>query len=530
MNNNQSLMKQPLQTWLKGKSLTVAKQSLPSETGFTGKEVEKQLANREFRLGNLIDKLKKNNLSKPILIATAFSIGGLASMSTYASDFSDMPVDRDQAHQEIRQEVSPGWDHLQRFGGSSDITIVDMDDPHLKQIIDATALELLPESKKPGAFKKMFSVLNSDEEIKRDSTLDHIKEKSKSPVSLGTIDTSKLGKLCFIQDDLSHDTYLYGANADTPVSFADIELKMGIRSHETAHCLDNDSSSFTNATLKKEILADATSMLYMASQTGNWDYLDYSLETMRSLTTSYDHSTLDFLKAIQDNVSLDDLSPMTQQDAFEMAQTEVRKLSFYDIQKTNVLNQKYAEDYNNYLKGDLTWDSFEWDQADAYIEQGINSPEQFNQFMAEYGQQRIQDYLDHVSYKSLESNTTFAEAVIHKLKVYGDTFDNAEFQESAEQQAQILKSAGAINIADITEKTGLTVNFEPKERFQENMQSIQSIYEQTSPSLSTQASNLDGDHSTEFAVNKDATSSFLDRMGLQSPGVGAVHTLSFGVS
>ena len=507
-----------LASWVKDKALSVVKHHSPG--GDLDKAEREVKEARPFRLESF------EKIAKPVLIATTIMVGFGAVTQTYANPQVVDSV-QSQAHQEIRDEMSPGYTQFQDLAGSSSLTIVDKNDPNLENIIGATHVDLLPTI-------GQFSWMTNDQgapmtpplDAQADSIKDYIYQSMNSmddnlAVAFVTNKTTNVGNLCVVQANYSEKV---NVDARLYVDFADAEAKLSVAAHELAHCQDVEAMDFSDIAAYRhaEALADMTAALVIASKTGNWDYLDYT-ETAYRVTSPQNitHYNVPIYEQMKKMVDLDGIQPLTQKEAFEMANDLLDKMDLDSLNHQAYMDLHLKLGYNAAtFHGKSLSDLGKEEQAFFKEELGVENQEQFMAAVEGYGEQKLEVYLDHVNYKSLESDALISKGFARHFSKHGKTFDNQEMVDYGMDlfKGNIGDNSQSMNVSEIATKFGFDIDFASKGRFESNQEKVSDLYNSYKPKAEVSYRvQMEGIQNAtgELSVNEGSKQAFLDRAGIE---------------
>lgn len=508
------------ETWINGRNAVAIKHRSPQKNG-DFEQAQKDIA----RSNKYLDAFQK--IAKPTLITTTMIVAGMSATSTFANPHVAHTEKVNQAHEEIRAEISPGYDHLQNMAGHSKLTIIDKNDPNLYNIIQASDIEILPDLtyhqkfQEKGLWHSMVTdianIFKSSDEIKRDETTNVLMTDPKTyGVAQGTNQKTELGRLCFTQ--YGTEDYVV-VNNGLAFSYKDIETKTGLAAHEVAHCQDMGLPEHAHGDMKREILADLAAALLTASHTGNWNYLDHSIGALRIMHQhDPEHASHRFLDQLKADIDLESLKPLTQKEAFVMAKQKFIYMDFHKIFDQTSKDILLNKDYHYVITDDMAWDKLPWGSADSYFHHGITNEHEFNAAMEEYGNHKLETYLNHVNYKALEDDLTIVKGFFTYLNLHAKAFDDQVMIDVAKEQIDHFNEHGYINLNEIADTLGYTLDHEARENFFGNMKTMRSVYENYQPQTNLyQGVSFKNPGSEALPIDQSAHDQFMSNLDLETP-------------
>lgn len=494
--------------WRKDKNLSVIKHNSP-QGDFD--KIQDDLNRQENRL----EAFKKS--ARCAVVFTAMTVFGLSPTLVAADVGSDVNVD--PLHQQIRSEVTPGYEQFQEMAGTDNLTIIDKNDPNLLNIIKVSDIRVLPDltyhyrtqidrSLPEQMIHDIANIFKSNDAIKRSAAEEILTSDPKTyAVAQGTREVKgDLGRLCFMQAGSAN---FFEANTGLMFSFSDIEVKAGVAIHELAHCQDLSDTDYFGSVQKQEILADVTASLLIASHTGNWDYATHSIGALRTIHQGDpEHASQHFLSELRQRVNLDDLQPLTQKEAFEMAAKEIQAMDIEEIVAKTQKEIRINKDYNRVINHDMGWDNLEWGAAGEYFSFGINGKADFNAAMEEHGNRKLETYLNHLTYKRLEDHPVMAGGALLYLGKHATAFNDPVMHALVIDQLQHFDEHQSLDLEKIEKELGYNLDFEARDRFFDNMKTMRPVF------LSYQPQTRSNSDMAQLPVNPDAHASFMKSLKL----------------
>lgn len=506
-------------SWAEGKSCSVITHHSHQVKNANG--VDKALRERATRVKSLKAYLN------PATVALMLSMlaTGCASTSNYQtvnnplelSDRNNVSIDRsaDDIHKNIKRNVTPGY---QIEEGSDTLTFIDVNDPNLEYIIQNADVKVLPNFNEK-IHKLLSESIDNPDDMLRDSLIVNTQKMRDEKIAsaLGS-NSNKLGKLCFFQASTNDKELVY--NDQVAISFSSNEAKIAALGHEVTHCMDlrNLSQSPYHKSYK-EVLADFSGAILVASHTGNWDHLEHSSDVARVVDV-YDghHNTSRALNYFKDHVDLKDVSALSLTEAFNFAKEFIdNDMPFAQMHEADAHYMNLNKGYENIASKDfdeLTEDDF---NKFSFHDESIGIPDhsQNKKLFDEYGLKRIEKYLNHLNYKSLEKEEDFSYSLLYMMAKHGHAFGNDQLVEMAKQEYQRFNSEGYVNINGIAEALNLDVDFESKKRFEANNSKIEHIVQRFEASLSGMGQDLKSiDHSQNLLQNTLNMQQFMSKLNI----------------
>lgn len=496
--------------WRKDKKLAVIRHSSP-QGDFDKIQVD---LNRQARR---LEAFKKS--ARCAVAFTAITLFGMSPTLVAADVDSDANVD--PVHQQIRSEVTPGYEQFQEMAGTENLTIIDKNDPNLLNIIKASDVRVLPDltyhyrthidrSLPEQILNDIANIFKPNDAIKRSAAEEVLTSDPKTyAVAQGMRDTkNNLGKLCFMQAGSAN---FFEANTGLMFSFSDIEVKAGVAIHELAHCQDLSETDYFGSVQKQEVLADVTASLLIASYTGNWDYATHSIGALRVIHQGDpEHASQHFLSELQKRVNLDNLQPLTQKEAFEMAAKEIQAMDIEEIILKTEKEVRINKDYNRVINHDIKWDSLEWGAADQYFSFGINGEVEFNAALEAHGNRKLETYLNHLTYKRLEDHPVMAGGALLYMGKHATAFSDPVMHALVIDQLQHFDEHQSIDLKKIEKELGYDLDFAARERFFDNMKTMRPVF------LNYQPQTRSNTQTAQLPVNPNAHASFMKRLKLNN--------------
>lgn len=503
-------MKIKTKEWLAGKHVTAIKhKGLHDDFESAQKAISKQ----SFRLNWF------KIIATPVFVTTLFTAAGLSATQAFASPTTDFSDQAGQVHSEIRDDITPGYEQLQKLGGTKHLTIIDKNDPNRVSIIENADSRIIPDytdSLERDPLSESGLDLRTYELLKKQRFVDLVNKKLSKPSVHATNYQSEYGTVCFVQYDVNGFVVPIGNYENMYFSLSNSEIRLGTAIHEIAHCQDIFFNGYPETTLKAEVTADVTAALLIASHTGNWDYADHSIGALRFL--NYDdpeHSTHFFLEELKNNVNLQDLAPLDQREAFEMAVAEISKMNFGELKsKTDHLVSRGIA-YYNLIKNDSGWD----DLPDFFLEkmndQGIQDKASFEASMEDHGRLMTEVYLNHINYISFESEDPIIDSMLDRMEKHAEIFNDEHMSNAIQHQRDLISERGVMDMESMASDLGFQIDIESKYRHRMNNQGVEHILDQYQPQIqSLSGITFNDNFNNGFSVNSNAKNHFLDRAGL----------------
>lgn len=457
--------------WKNNASLNVVKHR--PELEHDQRDFEQRLADNQKVEGRL---QKLRSMVKPLAMVSALTamsaLGtGCSSMQMSQEDFSQaaMKVVAEEQRLDaagLRDLLDDDHQHFQEIAGSDMVTIVDRNDPNIISVISRAQDHLIP-----GASEAPSDLRN---QIRHSiaSMVGSISTQA-AAVRMGAPEHGEA--LCFIQAEGPESHKL---NYTTPVFLADDEAKLFVASHELAHCQDGRILADDNELiLKKEILADMTSGLLVASHTGNWDLTNNMIIPMRILNIrDKDHATAPWLQEMMRTTDASELEPMSQREAFDMALEKLETMDHQALTKENTRIRLLSQHFRHFGDPESDWRRMNLrDQKEFKDELGVDGPEQFGEAMKEAAQLMIGTYARHIDYKGAADNPVVYEPLQDMIVRYAYGFDDKDAFAVSKGIHQDKLEGAKMDLAKIMEVMDIDAPLNGPERLESNQEKIEKI-------------------------------------------------------
>lgn len=471
----------------------------------------------------VVDSLARQSKLKqfllPVLLATTVMgagcstmPGGIAQQDSLTLD-SDIPIELVQAQAEadaglseaekwsqsfgdgsaLRLQITEGYETYDEAVGTSSLIVVSQSDPNIKNILSELHPSVLPGASwdkstplntiKANAEQMLYSMFMSEGDIQRVLVERALAQSSENPnvMCSGSVYGSPV--VCFASNKLPRH-YDSDKDINMPTHFGDEESNMMVMVHELTHALDHPDLKYKDlaSVIQIEAMADITAAIYSASKTGNWDTLDHTIRTFRD-SAPYDnsHESSPYLDQIKEHVSLSDLDEgMSISDARSHAMNFMRDISRSETMQRAMNEGIVAIAYRDHVVDgtpveDLLKDTNTELALYAYQEDQVAGAKAL---LEKTGLNKLEGYLNHMNYKSLETDPLFANAALNNISMHAKAFGLEDVQVLVQQQQHHIDNGGALDVKVFADAMDLNIDYDSKHRLAANNKAVESEMKQ----------------------------------------------------
>lgn len=295
--------------------------------------------------------------------------------------------------------------------------------------------------------------------------------------------------VCFIQTNaITSFSGSHGLN----VLLDDPEMDFAVISHEVTHCQDQGLGLFTKGelpdkkrfklsdgeevpleTLQKEVIADITTALLIASHTRNWDIIDYTFNPFRFLQQhDVNHATYPWLKELKQATDIEKMPRLNQKSAFDMANTIYRSMDFVDLENQARANVFLSKFYEYIVTGNKFENRFWIKQPKLWSFLGAHAPGDALKAIENYGIEQIRNQVNHIAYRSLEGNQEVTESLLDMAHRHANGFGDVSLKTIVSDQRRAFEDKGVIDVQEIANAIGHPISADISKRYNENAKVI----------------------------------------------------------
>lgn len=472
-------------SWLKGARSAVVTHRSPDANNETS--IDQSIADLKGS-ADRVERLSKASGIDNIRRSVAFLGAGVMLASSPVNAAATESVTQDAINygqKHLQAMMSPASQALHKAAGAENLTIVSQDDPKLNEFVAHLDPTLLPDVRPPEMPDKGPE---HDSEVKRSLLSMYFEDRVDKAHAAFTGTHHDDERVCFVQDSVPKQI---PSDYGLPLVIGDKEMSLGVLSHELAHCQDfnevavkDEHGHVIDEGRQREIVADLTASLLVSSHTGNWDFMDYSLKPMREINVDHtDHATTHWLDRVRYTTDLEKLEPLSQKEAFELAQHKYERINYSLVQDRNLDDWVLNKGYKKALEKDLSWEKMPENFREYYsTEHGVNSQAELMPKLEAHGKSQIGTYLNHVNYKSLEGDEKTVTELFKYLDKHGSSFDNQKLLAEVANQRLVYQEQGQIQVLPLSHAADVLIDQKAKHRYEANAQKMAEIEQSFYPS------------------------------------------------
>jgi hypothetical protein len=225
-----------------------------------------------------------------------------------------------------------------------------------------------------------------------------------------------------------------------------------------------------------EVLGDMTSALMITSRTGNWDFVDNTLIPLRSLDrVDMDHETSGWVQSMRDQVDVSDLSPMTQEQAFDMAQKLYEKMDYSQLKKASYIDFKMDGLYRDFMAEGKNPAPGIMNRGYIKEAKGVQTEADALKVVEQHGDAQLGLYMNHVQYRSMQNDAAVAPPLLAELAKHAEAFGNTALASAVQNQTAQWEAHGNINLKPIADAIGAELKAVGPAQFNDNALAVANL-------------------------------------------------------